>query len=164
MRWLALPLLSGLLSGAIAVISPRAVWWAIIFGALCMVPLARRDRYVWVRRVSLVAASWVALTLSIEAGARLYGAVQGPPEFRLIVVTTGAGGLGALLVGIAARVLVPLKIKAKSVVMMVAFGAVAGGVLGLGPSLAFYMGVFLWQLGVGGVRARAHAEDVSPKP
>jgi hypothetical protein len=156
MRWLVPPLLAGLLSAAVAAIRLDVQWWAIVFAALCLVPLARRDRFVWLRGALLVAASWVALRVSIQASAQLYGVVKGPANAAIAAV------IGALLVGIAARLLVPLRLKARAVATLVALAAVAGAVLGLGPTPALYMGVFLWQLSVGGVLARARAESASP--
>ena len=156
MRWLVPPLLAGLLSAAVAAIHLDIQWWAIVFAALCLVPLARRDRFVWLRRALLVAASWVALRVSVQAGAQLYGVIKGPANAAI------AGVIGALLVGIAARLLVPLRLKARAAATLVALAAVAGAVLGLGSPPALYMGVFLWQLSVGGVLARARAESASP--
>jgi hypothetical protein len=156
MRWLVPPLLAGLLSAAVAAIHLDVQWWAIVFAALCLVPLARRDRFVWLRWALLVAASWVALRVSIQASAQLYGVIKGPANAAI------AGVIGALLVGIAARLLVPLRPKARAVATLIALAAVAGAVLGSGPTPALYVGVFLWQLSVGGVLARARAESASP--
>src|SRR6267143_2621478 len=163
-RWLALPLLAGLVSAAMTMKNPPSGWWAIVFGVLCLAPLARHDRYIWIRRVSLVAASWVALRVSIVSGTKLYTVLEeGPHWSRLAVVTAVAGGLGALLVGVAARILLPMPLRAKSMVLMVALASVAGGVLGLGSGPFYAGGVFLWQLTVGGALARARAETMNPK-
>jgi len=153
--WLVPPILAGLLSAAGAAIHLDPPWWAIVFAALCLVPLARRDRYVWLRVALLVGASWGALSLAIMGSAWLYRFIQGPTNAAI------GGVIGALLVAIAARLLVPLRLKARAVATMVGFAAGAGAVLGAGPSLAGYVGVFLWQLSVGGVLARARAESAS---
>ena len=152
-HWLIPPLLAGLVSAAGAAIHLDPPWWAIVFAALCLVPLARRDRYVWLRVALLVGASWGALSLAIMGSAWLYRFIQGPTNAAI------GGVIGALLVGIAARLLVPLRLKARAVATMVALAAGAGAVLGAGPTLAGYIGVFLWQLSVGGVLARARTES-----
>jgi len=124
----------------------------LLFGALVLAPMAIEGSGVWWRRIRLIVVSvliWhIALRVAISSW---------PNKLVGIVSYTSAGLLGALLICVACRFIIPRKFSLMQVMMASLAGTVGGASIGTGGDVwaaswlgdkGFVSGFFIWQMGV----------------
>ncbi len=124
----------------------------VFFGTLVLASRVSEDSGVWWRRIRLVIASvliWhIALRIAVDSW---------PNKLVGIVSCTSAGLLGALMICLACRFIIPQRFSLMQIMMASLAGVVGGASIGTVaenwlPSwlsaFGFVGGFFIWQMGV----------------
>jgi len=124
----------------------------IIFGALVLVSRVSEGSGVWWRRIRIVIASVLIWHIALRVAIGSW-----PNKLVGIVSYTSAGMLGALMIVIACRYIIPQRFSLRQIMMVSLAGMVGGASFGIVaeswvPSWlglpGFLSGFVIWQMGV----------------
>jgi len=123
----------------------------VFFGALVLASRVSGDSGVWWRRVRLMIVSVLIYYVA-------YHIAVNPPKHSVgIVSCSSAGLLGALMIWVACRYIIPQRLSFTQIVMASLAGVVGGAFIGMINEdwlpnwlghLGFASGFFIWQMGV----------------
>ena len=124
----------------------------LFFGALVLVPMASKGNGVWWRRIRLVIASVLIWHIALRI------AINSWPYTKLgILSCSSAGVLGALIICVACRFIIPQKYSLMQIMMSSLAGVVGGAAIGsvfevwavsrIG-AVGSVSGFIIWQMGV----------------
>jgi len=124
----------------------------LFFGGLVLASMVSESSGVWWRRIRVVIASvliWhIALRVALDAW---------PQKLVGIVTCSSAGVLGALLICVASRFIIPRKFSLRQILVASLAGLVGGAPFGMitqgwlpswGGHFSFISGFIIWQMGV----------------
>jgi len=124
----------------------------VFFGALVLASRVSEDSGVWWRRIRLVIVSALIWYIALQVAVGSW-----PRQLVGIVSCSSAGLLGALMICIACRFIIPQRFSLRQIMMALLAGVVGGASIGIfsedwlpswvGP-LGSVGGFFIWQMGV----------------
>jgi len=124
-------------------------WPGLCFGVLVLAPMASEGSRVWLRRLGLVISSIFVWDTALLVGLGLWA--------RQLVGTVSYSSVGALLICLACRYIIPQRFSLKQILMALLAGGVGGAAIGIIAenwmrswlsSPGYFWGFIIWQMGV----------------
>jgi len=125
----------------------------VLFGLFILVPLVEDRKHRLMRRISVLLLSIVAWYVAVSLGLKALPLIKQSPVLSCAV----SGVIGVLLLAVASRYLIPVKIRPASIVNAACAGFLGGCIIGLAYQLprasmaseAFYfLGFLSWHCSV----------------